>query len=121
MKKAGNNYLLEVGKLIGPQMLIEEDEKDRQADIFLSNARTFEYRITLTLPDGYQAKGLEDLNVKLDNRAGQFCRGSTAGRQQTAYYQQKELQEKADGPARMASTGRFSRRSVSLFSKENYS
>ena len=72
MKKAGNNYLLEVGKLIGPQMLIEEDEKYRQADIFLSNARTFEYHITLTLPDGYQAKGLEDLNVKLDNRAGQF-------------------------------------------------
>ena len=72
LTKTGNNYLLEVGKLISSQVDIEEDEKERDLDIFMPFARTFENKIELTIPDGYTAKGIEALNMNVTNEKGKF-------------------------------------------------
>lgn len=53
VRKAGTDLLLTVGKLIGEQMKIEGEERERCADISMSAARTFQWDITVNLPAGY--------------------------------------------------------------------
>ncbi len=73
VNKAGRNYLLEIGRLIGGQIKLEEKEmKQRENDIWISNARTISNNITLQLPKGYTADGLQDLNFNIDNESGAF-------------------------------------------------
>lgn len=73
LNKAGRNYLLDAGKLIGDQIKLEEKEiKARDNDIWLSHARTFINNISIALPKGYIAYGLQDLNFNIDNESGSF-------------------------------------------------
>jgi hypothetical protein len=71
LSKAGRNYLFEAGKLIGGQIKLEPNElTERKSDIWLSYARTIQNNITIALPAGYTADGLQDLNMNVDNESG---------------------------------------------------
>ncbi|HLK30517.1 MAG TPA: DUF3857 domain-containing protein [Puia sp.] len=73
LNKAGRNYLLDAGKLIGGQIKLEEKEmKTRDNDIWISHARTIINNITIVLPKGYTADGLQDLNYNVNNESGSF-------------------------------------------------
>lgn len=73
INRAGRNYIFEIGKLIGSQIKLEQNElTDRKTDIWLSNARTIENNITVNIPAGYTVEGLEDLNMSIDNESGSF-------------------------------------------------
>ena len=73
VNKAGRNYLLDIGRLIGGQIKLEEKEiKQRETDIWISNAKTISNKITLQLPKGYTVDGLQDLNFDVDNESGAF-------------------------------------------------
>jgi Domain of Unknown Function with PDB structure (DUF3857) len=72
IKKAGANYVLEIGKLIGEQTDIEEKELKRTNNIYTAFPRSFEEEITLTIPDGYTVTGLDKLNKKVENATGGF-------------------------------------------------
>src|SRR6185437_14263708 len=72
IKKAGANYLLDAGKLIGGQIVIKQDEMDRKYDVYMSYPSTISYTINITLPEGYKVDGLDKLNVKVDNETGSF-------------------------------------------------
>lgn len=72
INKAGKNYLLDVGKIIGGQVEIKEDEVKRGTNIYYEYARTVNNTITITLPAGYTADGLNDLNMNVDNDAMAF-------------------------------------------------
>jgi hypothetical protein len=72
INKAGKNYLLDVGKMIGTQFEIKEDETKRTSNIYFSYARTLVNTVTITLPAGYTADGLNDLNMNVDNEAMSF-------------------------------------------------
>ncbi|MBC7486044.1 MAG: hypothetical protein H7282_04760 [Cytophagaceae bacterium] len=72
LKKAGNNYLFEAGKLIGGQVEIKEKEMDRKVDIYMDNARSFVYNITVNLPEGYTVKDAAKLNINVTNETGSF-------------------------------------------------
>ncbi len=74
IRKAGPNYVLSAGKLIGEQIRIEGKERKRSADIYMSAPRTFQWNITVNLPAGYKAapEGVEKLNVKVENECGTF-------------------------------------------------
>lgn len=73
ISKAGKNYILEIGKLIGDQIKLDSNEiKTRQTDIWIPNARTIENIITLNIPAGYTVDGLQDLNMTVDNESGSF-------------------------------------------------
>jgi len=73
LSKAGRNYLFEAGKLIGGQIKLEPNElTERKSDIWLSYARTIQNNITIALPAGYTADGLQDLNMNVDNECGSF-------------------------------------------------
>ena len=73
VNKGGRNYLLDIGGPIGGQIKSEEKEiKQRETDIWIGNARTISNNITLQLPKGYIADGLQDLNFNIDNESGSF-------------------------------------------------
>jgi hypothetical protein len=72
IKKAGSNYLFEIGKVIGTQLQIKEDDRKRTIDVFEPFARSFEYNISVDIPAGYSAEGIEALNKKIQNETGFF-------------------------------------------------
>lgn len=74
VKKAGNNLILAVGKLIGEQLKVEGNARKRTADIYRSAPTTMEWNITVTLPAGYHAapESLAKLNTQVDNECGSF-------------------------------------------------
>ena len=73
ISKAGKNYIFDMGKLIGDQLKLDENElKTRQTDIWVPFARTIENNIMVNIPAGYTIDGLQDLNVSIDNESGAF-------------------------------------------------
>jgi len=73
VNKAGRNYILEIGKIIGDQAKLEPSEiAARQTDIWMPFARSIENTIVLTIPTGYSVEGIEELNVNVDNESGAF-------------------------------------------------
>lgn len=73
VNKAGRNYLIDIGKLIGGQIKLEEKEmQKRDNDIWLSYARTISNTITLNIPKGYTVDGWQELNMNVDNESGSF-------------------------------------------------
>lgn len=72
VKKAGPNYILEIGKIIGGQVEIQDNEKERKEDIYMNYPRVYRNKIVLEIPDGYSASGYENLNTKVENETGGF-------------------------------------------------
>jgi hypothetical protein len=72
IKKAGNNYILDAGKLIGGQLQLKPEQRKRQVDIYMPFARTLDYDIELLIPAGYQLEGVDQLNQQVDNDCGSF-------------------------------------------------
>ncbi|RAR75721.1 DUF3857 domain-containing protein [Flavobacterium aciduliphilum] len=77
IKKAGANYLLELGKLITSQIEIDKKEKERKNNIYMIYPRSFENEISFTIPEGYAVSGLEKLNKKIENETGGFVSTAT--------------------------------------------
>jgi hypothetical protein len=72
VKKAGSNYILTVGNLIGEQLQVKNDQRERKNNIYMPYARTFNYEITFSIPQGYTIEGIEALNKNIDNEVGSF-------------------------------------------------
>jgi len=72
MKKAGNNYILDAGKLIGSQMSIKPSQRERKADVHMPFARMFEYIMEFNIPAGYTVEGADKLTRNIDNEWGSF-------------------------------------------------
>ncbi len=72
IKKAGTNLILDAGKLIGSYAKIDEESRKRTLDIYMPYARSFDFDINISIPKGYQVKGLEQLNANVKNSTGLF-------------------------------------------------
>lgn len=72
VKKAGNNYIFEVGKLMGSFKKVDEKERKRTHDIYMPCARTFEFNFTINVPNGFTPKGIEALNKNVTNPSASF-------------------------------------------------
>ncbi len=72
VKRAGKNLIFEAGKLIGGQVALREDEMEREEDLFMPYARSYQNTIKVTIPEGYTVEGLENLNKKVENETGGF-------------------------------------------------
>ncbi|RPE13252.1 DUF3857 domain-containing protein [Chitinophaga lutea] len=72
LKKAGNNYILDAGRLIGSQMAIKPSQRERKADVYMSFARSFEYEMEFSIPAGYTVEGADKLARSIDNECGSF-------------------------------------------------
>ena len=73
LSKAGRSYIFEVGKLIGDQIKLEQEElTSRHVDIWISNPRTIENTMTISIPTGFTVDAIQDLNMNIDNESGAF-------------------------------------------------
>ncbi|SHN22339.1 DUF3857 domain-containing protein [Chitinophaga sp. CF418] len=72
VKKAGNNYMLDIGKLITEQIELSPEERKRTYDINMPFPRTVSYDILINIPQGYQLEGVENLNKSVNNDTGSF-------------------------------------------------
>lgn len=72
IKKAGPNYIMEIGKLIGGQIDLSDEERKRVENIYMNYARSYNYNVTFNIPDGYSISGLDKLNKSVDNKTGAF-------------------------------------------------
>ena len=80
VKKAGNNYIVEAGKLVGTYQKVDEKERTRAIDVYMPCARTFNWDITINIPKGYTPKGVEELNKTINNETGTFnCTATNDG------------------------------------------
>ena len=70
--KAGENLILDAGKLIGAQWAPTPGERERTADAYLPTARLFENEIDVLIPPMYNLQGFEALNCNMENEYGAF-------------------------------------------------
>lgn len=77
--KAGNNYILNIGKFIGEQVSVDEKSVNRKIDIYMNYPRSYSYIIEVEIPVGYKISGMEKLEFSTINETGGFeCKPSFA-------------------------------------------
>lgn len=76
VKKAGNNYMLDIGKLITGQIELTPEERKRTYDVYMAFPRTVTYEVWVNIPEGYTLEGVENLNKSVINETGQFVSSS---------------------------------------------
>ncbi len=72
LRKAGKNYVIDLGKFIGDQFALEQEDMERRADIHLDYAKCYINKINLKIPVGYKVEGLDAFNVSVVNEKGEF-------------------------------------------------
>ncbi len=74
VSQAGNNLLVNLGKLIGAQRTLTESQRKREVEAILSFPNNERTQILFTVPEGYKVneESLEALNVQVNNDAGNF-------------------------------------------------
>jgi hypothetical protein len=80
ISEAGNDMVLNVGKLFGDNYVLTDREKShRENDYCFDAPQQVRYETTLQLPDGYTIKEgtLDDLNVNVRSLAGQYYTKAT--------------------------------------------
>jgi hypothetical protein len=77
VKKAGNNIIIEIGKIEGEPLVIKPEQRKRDIDVYAPYARSIEYNIEFKIPDGYTVEGIDALNKKVTNETGFFTAEAT--------------------------------------------
>ncbi|PZR27851.1 MAG: hypothetical protein DI535_08885 [Citrobacter freundii] len=72
VKKAGNNIILEIGKVQGNPVSIKPEQRKRDLDVYMTYPRSIEYHLKVQIPEGYTVEGVEGLNKSVRNEAGYF-------------------------------------------------
>lgn len=73
IKKAGPNLIFDIGKLIGSQVALDdEDVKERTCEADVNFAKTIENNLVIILPEGFKAEGIDQLDMNVDNAYGAF-------------------------------------------------
>jgi hypothetical protein len=72
VRKAGKKYLVNLAGLMGSQLQIKKDERDRTHDIDVRYPKTSTWTISFKIPEGYTAEGLTDISKSVDNETGSF-------------------------------------------------
>ncbi len=78
VKKAGNNFVIEIGKIQGKPLVVKEEQRKRNIDVFMPYARTIAYDVELAIPEGYSAEGIVALNKTVKNECGSFVTTASA-------------------------------------------
>lgn len=72
VRKAGKKLLVNIPGLVGSQLQIKKDERDRKHDINVGCPRSLTWVIEFKIPQGYTAEGLSELAFQADNPAGTY-------------------------------------------------
>lgn len=76
-RKAGKNYLVNVPLLMGGQVQVKPEDRQRKYDIDVRYPHTLTWDINYTIPAGFTVKGLSGLNQSVENETGAFITKAT--------------------------------------------
>ena len=98
IRKAGKKLLINLPGLMGSQLQIRKEERERNFDIDVRYPRKFRWQINLVIPAGYTAEGIEGLNSSIDNETGSFItsakqEGSSISIDIQKIYKQKNIKK----------------------------
>ena len=62
LEEVGDSYLFQIGKVIGTQSELYQETK-RVNPIEMQYPNQYDYTITINIPKGYTAEGLDELNI----------------------------------------------------------
>lgn len=77
VKKAGNNIIVDIGKVQGTPLTVMPEQRKRTLDVYMPFARSIEFNIELSIPEGYSAEGIAALNKLVRNETGYFTAEAT--------------------------------------------
>lgn len=69
---AGEYIVMDVGKLLGKNLEVDKNQRERIQDIFMSFPRSFQWNIDLKVPAGYQIEDISNLDMEIETAAGIF-------------------------------------------------
>lgn len=72
IKKAGPNYIVDIGRLIEAQTKVDKEELDRNTNVYWDHPRAFKHKIVVQIPAGYSVEGIERFNSSTENKYGGF-------------------------------------------------
>ena len=72
VRRAGDKILVNLAGLMGGQLKIKEEEKERKHDIDLRYPRSIKWAINFKIPEGYTVHGLNEISRTIENEAGTF-------------------------------------------------
>ena len=79
-KRAGENYLIDLGALVGGQLDIKDEQRNRKDDVYMPYARSFMHVVEIEIPKGYTVEGLENIQTTVNNATGWFsAKGNLEG------------------------------------------
>ena len=98
IRKAGKKLLINLPGLMGSQLQIKNEEKDRNFDIDVRFPRKLKWQINFVIPAGYTPEGVEALNTNVDNETGSFIStakltGNTLSIEIEKVYKQKNIKK----------------------------
>jgi hypothetical protein len=67
VEKAGNNILIKVGEMIGPQSELYDDNKPRKTEVVNRYNRHYYRKIQIEIPSGYKVANLESINMNVNS------------------------------------------------------
>jgi len=70
MQRAGNNFILNIGKVVNSPLKLTPSQRTRNVDIYMSYARTLDCTVSFLIPEGYTVQGMDKLNKTLENGCG---------------------------------------------------
>ncbi len=70
VRKAGNNFIIEAGKLMGSLEKINDKDSTRSIDVYRECAATYNWDIIINVPENYKVKGVENFNKTITNETG---------------------------------------------------
>ncbi|HNP54064.1 MAG TPA: hypothetical protein PKK69_05590, partial [Ferruginibacter sp.] len=80
IRKAGKKYLVNLIGLVGGQLQIKKDERNRKHDISMGYPRMIAWNIKMKIPEGYTAEGMSDMAMNVDNSSGSYsCAAEQVG------------------------------------------
>ena len=69
---SGEHLVVELGRLIGGQVALDEEEYERTVNVDIPFAKTYTNIIKLNIPEGYEIGAIERLNNDVSNATGSF-------------------------------------------------
>lgn len=72
MQRAGNNFLLNIGKVFNSPLKLTPSQRTRTVDIYMAYARTLDGTVAFAIPQGFTVQGTDKLNKTLENECGSF-------------------------------------------------
>jgi len=70
MQRAGNNFILNIGKVVNSPLKLTASQRTRNVDIYMSYARTLDCSVSFLIPEGYMVQGVDKLNKTVQNGCG---------------------------------------------------